>query len=139
MHLGNVRKKLDSLYCICSFKQMFAISLHFAFQFSFKTEFYWIPFSNKDLKTLHRQFYWGNWNVFIICLKQIARELSSVKPTISVSWYFKVTLLLELMSLWQLVNMSMGSSMPNLRVWNLALYPLLTVFVISIVFTIEKL
>ena len=25
-------------------------------------EFSWIRFSNKNLKTLHRQFYWDNWN-----------------------------------------------------------------------------
>ena len=137
MHLGNVRKILHSLYCICSFKQMFTISLHFAFQFSFKTEFCWIPFSNKDLKTLHRQFYWGNWNVFIICLKQIARELSSVKSlfrdTLKSPFYWNWCHFGSwLICPWEI-------SMPNLGVWNLALHPLVTVFVISVVFTIEKL
>ena len=82
-YLGSVRKILDPPYCIhfrCSkFKQMFRISFHFTFHLSFKTqvssltEFSLICFSNEDLKTLHQQLYWDNWNVCIISFNYCER------------------------------------------------------------------
>lgn len=38
---------------------------------SLLTEFSWLHFLNKDLKTLYWQLYWSNWNVCIINIWQL--------------------------------------------------------------------
>lgn len=41
---------------------------------SLLTEFSWVHFLNKDLKTLYWQLYWSNWNVCIINIWQLCES-----------------------------------------------------------------
>ena len=84
----SIKILLHSLHCMyfrCSkFNQMLRIWFHFAFHFYFKTkfslltEFSWIRFSNRDLKTLYWQLYWDNWNACIISFYQLCKNSVSL-------------------------------------------------------------
>ena len=46
---------------------------------SLQTEFFLKKLSNKDLKALHWQLYWENWNVCILGLEQLRKSSGSLK------------------------------------------------------------
>ena len=89
------------------------VSFHFSFfvqsKVSLLTEFSWIRFSNRDLKILHLQLYWDNWNACIIRFYQLCERSVSLK-TIKTSELFK-SLRTHCVTQWLLGSIQRQSSM----------------------------